>query len=77
MPLGPGGLPAEQRERSTAEFRRRVVERWGEERAAAMDVVIERTAIAVAAMLALEFVADEAPGFYLPSFQDGDVWRTQ
>ena len=61
----PGDLTVEERQAAYEKLREQAVERWGEERAAAIQSSLAEAAAAVARLDRLRFSRDDAPGFYL------------
>ena len=73
----PGGPAPEEQQRWRRLMEEMAMERWGQQRLNLIHPVLHKTADAVATMMSLELLSDDAPGFYLPVFQaDGD-WRVQ
>ena len=65
MPDYPGDLTDEEKHHSFLQMRAEAVEKWGERRAADLEDILRKTAIAVGRVERLQFSPDEAPGFYL------------
>lgn len=55
-------------QKAILEMRARAVAVWGEERAAAIEQVLERTARAVWKMSRIDFAPEEGPAFFLGEF---------
>ena len=75
MQQAPGDLTPEESKKWIEDFRERAVQRWGKERAEAIREVLESTALAAGRVLKIEFVHDEAPGFYLPTYESDGGWE--
>ena len=61
----PGDLTDEERQQAFEKMRAEAVERWGEQRAQAIENSLKDASAAVASLDRLRFSRDEAPGFYL------------
>ena len=75
MQQAPGDLTPDESKKWIEDFRERAVQRWGKERAEAIREVLESTALAAGRVLTIEFVHDEAPGFYLPTYESDGGWE--
>lgn len=65
MTTYPGDLTPAEQDAAHERFKQLARERWGDERAAAINDALRRVAIAVGRMERLQFSHSDAPGFYL------------
>ncbi len=61
----PGDLTAEEKQTAFDKLRALAVEKWGEERASAIEPSLRSAAVSVARLGRLGFSRDDAPGFFL------------
>jgi hypothetical protein len=70
MPEFPGELTAVEQGEWIERFQAMARDRWGTQRAGEIPGALSETALAVGAMLKLDFVRDEPPGFYMGAHFD-------
>jgi hypothetical protein len=73
----PGQLTPDEQQEWIDRFRKQAEEQWGGLRAGEISEALKETALAAGAVLKLEFVRDEPPGFYLRAHFDEtvDEWK--
>ena len=70
MPEFPGELAAKERDEWIERFQAMARDRWGTPRAGEISAALNETALAVGAVLKLDFIWDEPPGFYMGAHFD-------